>query len=281
MLEISDRMDPPPLVLCSVESAARVYSQRPVAFFMKGLPNINSTDYQEQARKRFPTLSAFENIYYFPLRMDELYAGTPLLTWYKKINPEKEMYWIHVSSDACRFAAMWKYGGLYMDADVISMRPIPNKNFLAAETFDVCSSSVFGLYPQHKFTWECMEDFVKNYRGEEWGYQGPGLFTRVVDRLCGMPKFKNTADALCGDIAYLHPQRFYPITWSSWRRYFEVWNQFPTFDDSYSLHLWNFMNKKNEQTVVTGSNTLVEHLFKQYCPTTYASLLNNNVKHLQ
>uniref|UniRef100_A0A8C5MDK8 Alpha 1,4-glycosyltransferase domain-containing protein n=1 Tax=Leptobrachium leishanense TaxID=445787 RepID=A0A8C5MDK8_9ANUR len=280
LLEVSDRMNPPPLVLCSIESIARVYPERPVVFFMKGLPDIESGDYQTQARKRFPVLSSFENIYFFPLRMDELYADTPFLPWYKKVDPAKERYWIHVSADGCRLAAMWKYGGIYMDTDVIAMRPIPYKNFLAAETGDCCSNSVFGLDPRHNFTWQCMEDFVESYRGDLWAHQGPQLFTRIMKKTCGMPTFKEEEDASCGNIPYFHPQRLYPILYSSWKSYYEVWKEIPTFNDSYSLHLWNFMNRQEKKTLILGRNTLVEHLFKMYCPTTYASLSNSNL-HLE
>uniref|UniRef100_A0A8C5QPJ9 Alpha 1,4-glycosyltransferase domain-containing protein n=1 Tax=Leptobrachium leishanense TaxID=445787 RepID=A0A8C5QPJ9_9ANUR len=275
LVESSDRKNPPPLVLCSIESAARAYPERPVAFFMKALPDMKSGDYQTQARKLIPVLSSIENIYFFPLRMDKLYTDTPLLSWYKKVDPAKERYWIHVSADGFRLAAMWKYGGIYMDTDVIAMRPIPYKNFLAAETAGYCSNTVFGLDPRHNFTWECMEDFVKSYKGDFWGYQGPQLLTRILKKTCGMPKFKNKEDARCGNITYFHPQRLYPILYSSWKSYYEVWKEIPTFNDSYSLHFWNFMNREEKKTLILGSNTLVEHLFKMYCPTTYASLSNS------
>ncbi|CAH2246415.1 Hypothetical predicted protein [Pelobates cultripes] len=279
LFEISERMNPPPLVLCSIESAARVYPERPVAFFMKGLPDIDSTDYQTQTRRKFPTLSPYKNIYFFPLRMDELYKDTPLLDWYKKINPKKEKYWINVGADGSRLASIWKYGGLYLDADVISMRPVPHENFLAAETLSYCSNSVFGLNRHRSFTWKCMEDFVKNYKGEVWGYQGPSLFTRVMKQWCVLPPFKNTEDVTCGNISYLNPERFYPIPWGAWKRYYDVWEELPSFNNSYSLHVWNYMNRNNEKTMVVGSNTLIENLFQRYCPTTYASLINNVTFH--
>ncbi|KAM5165095.1 alpha-1,4-N-acetylglucosaminyltransferase-like [Mantella aurantiaca] len=266
--ETTDRMEPPSLVLCAIESAARVYPDRPVIFFMKGLRNIMTEKDENRTREHFPSLSSFHNIYFLPLRMNELFDHTPLLTWFKKVNPKRERHWTHVSSDACRFALMWKYGGIYMDSDVISIRPIPKENFLAAEHSSSTSSSVFGLSPFHSLSWLFMEDFVQNYRGERWGYQGPKLFTRVVKKLCGMPVFTTTDDIMCADIFYFHPQRFYPISYSSWRRYFEVWQNLPTFNKSYALHLWNYMNTQ-DKTMIYGSNTLVEHLYQKQCPTTY------------
>ncbi|XP_073432620.1 alpha-1,4-N-acetylglucosaminyltransferase-like [Dendrobates tinctorius] len=272
-VETTDRMDEPSLVLCSIESAARVYLDRPVIFFMKGLDDIIKDDVMK-IQQHYPTLSSYKNIYFLPLRLEKLFAETPFLAWYKKIDPAREAYWTHVKSDACRFAMMWKYGGIYMDTDVISIRPIPEDNFLAAETLTKTSSSVFGLSPHHQLTWEFMENFVKNYKGDVWANQGPGVFTRVVKNHCGIPKFTSVEHVKCANVSYFHPERFYPISFPSWKRYFEVWENFPAFKNSYALHLWNFMNKERKDMVV-GSNTLVEHLYQQYCPSTYDGVLKH------
>uniref|UniRef100_A0A8C5PAN6 Alpha 1,4-glycosyltransferase domain-containing protein n=1 Tax=Leptobrachium leishanense TaxID=445787 RepID=A0A8C5PAN6_9ANUR len=275
-LEITDRLDLPPLVLCSVESAARVYPDRPVAFFMQGLPDMETSDYQTQVKKKFPSLSYFQNVYLFPLRAYELFAQTPLLEWYTEVDltKEKKVNPIHVTSDGCRLACIWKYGGIYFDSDIISMRPIPQKNFLAAESEKLCANSVFGLNQYHVLAWTCMEDFARNYNGGEWGYQGPSLFTHVMNDLCDEPQFNSTEDVTCGNIPYLNPQRFFPIPDIAWETYFEVFDILPTFNYSYSLHLWNFMNNEKKRSVDPGSNTLVDHLFQQYCPTTHAFMLN-------
>ncbi|KAM9316080.1 alpha-1,4-N-acetylglucosaminyltransferase-like [Gastrophryne carolinensis] len=273
-METTDRMEPPSLVLCAVESAARVYPDRPVVFFMKGLDDISTEEDLIRAKQRFPTLSSYGNVHLFPLKMELLFNQTPLMVWFKNINPMREVYWTHVSSDACRFAIIWKYGGIYMDADVISMRPIPHDHFLSAARQNRTSAGVFGLPPFHPMTWKFMENFVKNYRGEIWAHQGPGVVTRVVTKWCGMPVFNSMEDLMCTNIAYLNPRRFYPITFPEWMKYYEVWPEMPTFNDSYALHLWNFMNNEGK-TMVPGSNTLVEHLYQQHCPTTYKSLLKN------
>ncbi|KAM4042603.1 alpha-1,4-N-acetylglucosaminyltransferase-like isoform 2-T2 [Anomaloglossus baeobatrachus] len=274
-VETTDRMDEPSLVLCSIESAARVYPDRPVVFFMKGLGAIITDDDEKQARKHYPTLLSYKNIYFLPLRLEKLFASTPFLPWYKKVNPQREIHWTHVKSDACRFAIIWKYGGIYMDTDVISIRPIPEDHFLAAETFSTTSSSVFGLSPYHKLTWEFMENFVQNYIGRKWGHQGPGVFTRVVNKYCGGRHFTSINHIRCANVSYFHPERFYPILYPSWKKYFEVWSTLPTFRNSFALHLWNYMNDDRE-TMVPRTNTLVEHLYRQYCPSTYEAILNSN-----
>ncbi|XP_056419507.1 alpha-1,4-N-acetylglucosaminyltransferase-like [Hyla sarda] len=274
-VETTKKMNLSSLVLCAIESAARVYPDRPVVFFLKGLNDITTEEEENRIRKYFPTLSSYKNIYFFPLRMEELFMYTPLVSWYKKVHPKWERFWTHVSSDACRFAMMWKYGGIYMDTDIISLHPVPTNNFIAAESSAFTSSSVFGLSPFHSLTWEFMQNFVENYRGNYWGYQGPRLFTRVMHRLCGNLEFKSVDDNVtCGDVSYLHPERFYPIVSSAWKTYFEVWKNLPTFNRSYGLHFWNYMNKERE-TMVPESSTLAEHLYQQHCPLTYGSIQKN------
>ncbi|OCT81150.1 hypothetical protein XELAEV_18027963mg [Xenopus laevis] len=244
-IETTDRMQPPHLVLCAVESAARIYPDRPIAFFMKGLSDINSLEDEDKAKKRFPTLLSHDNIYLFPLRLEEVFNNTPLLPWYKTVNPSRETYWTHVSSDGSRLALIWKYGGIYMDTDIISIRPIPLTNFLAAESNLVSSN-------------------------------GPALFTRILKRFfCIIPGFKSTEDIRCGNMTFTNPDRFYPVRGESWKKYYEVWNEYPTFNSSFALHLFNFANKEH-YTMVPGSKTLVDLLYQQYCPSTYGAVLRKN-----
>ncbi|KAE8582511.1 hypothetical protein XENTR_v10020145 [Xenopus tropicalis] len=277
-IETTDRMDPPSLVLCAVESAARINPDRPVAFFMKGLPDINSAEGQNRARNSFPTLAPYNNIYFFPLRMELLLSDTPLLPWYQKVNPEKEVHWTHVSSDASRLALMYKYGGLYMDIDVISLRPVPVENFLVAESSQISSNGVFGFDSHRDFTWTCMEDFVKNYNGAIRGHQGPALFTRVFKQFyCDIPPFKGDEDLKCGNISFLNPRRFYPI---DWMKFFDIWKAIPAFNKSYALHLFNSAHRYKRRVMVPGSNTLVEHLYIQNCPLTYQAVLEKRNTHL-
>ncbi|XP_066477592.1 alpha-1,4-N-acetylglucosaminyltransferase [Tiliqua scincoides] len=269
-LETTDRLYLPPLVLCSVESAARIYSDRPIVFFLKGLENHTMVDFKSSC-PALSSISTMRNVFLFPLQLSVLFQDTPLLQWYLQINAAQEKNWVYISSDASRLAMVWKYGGIYMDTDVISIRPIPMSNFLAAQSSQFSSNGILGFQQHHWFLWDCMEDFVQKYNGDIWGHQGPQLITRMLGRLCNLTDFEDVVDQRCHNISFLHPHRFYPISYPEWRKYYEVWDPSPDFKDSYALHLWNFMNQE-QKNVTTGSNTLVENLFKMYCPITYRSL---------
>ncbi|ELW48590.1 alpha-1,4-N-acetylglucosaminyltransferase [Tupaia chinensis] len=270
-LETSERTDPPPMVSCAVESAAKIYPGQPVAFFMKGLNN--STQLPSNATPpALSLLSAIDNVFLFPLDMRTLFEDTPLFSWYTRVNVSAERNWLHVSSDAARLAVIWKYGGIYMDTDVISIRPIPEENFLAAQASQYSSNGVFGFRARHPFLWGCMENFVEHYNSDIWGQQGPALLTRMLKLWCRPGDFQELRDLQCPNVSFLHPQRFYPISYPEWRRYYEVWDTEPSFNDSYALHLWNHMNQEG-RAVVRGSRTLLENLYRKHCPRTYRDLI--------
>ncbi|CAI5775408.1 Hypothetical predicted protein [Podarcis lilfordi] len=271
-LETTDHLQPPPLVLCSVESAARIYSDRAIFFFMQGLNNSTMTDFKLTSPS-LSFLSAMKNVFLFPLEMDILFQDTPLFRWYHQVNATQEKNWVYIISDAIRLAMVWKYGGTYMDTDVISIQPIPVTNFLAAQSSQFSSNGILGFQRHHWFLWDCMVDFVQHYNGAIWGHQGPHLITRMLKKLCNLTDFNNVEDQTCHNISFLHPQRFYPIPYTLWHKYYEVWDSKPDFNESYALHLWNFMNRKEKRNVTIGSNFLVENLFRTHCPTTYQSLI--------
>ncbi|XP_075123005.1 alpha-1,4-N-acetylglucosaminyltransferase-like [Leptodactylus fuscus] len=253
-------MEPTSLILCAIESAARAYPDRPVIFFMNGLSDIITEEDEKNIRKNFPSLSSFNNVHFLPLRFEDLFTDTPLLSWYQKANPAQEPYWIHVLSDAIRFSLLWTYGGIYMDTDIITIQPILIDHFVAAQTKTAFSSSVFGLSPQHALAWMFMENFDEN--------QGPGVVTRALNKTCVHTKIDLHHDVKCGSLSFFYPDRFYPIPYQDRERYFKEWDDFPSFKTSYGLHLRNIMNTA-QQTMVPGRNTLVEHLYKNYCPSVF------------
>ncbi|XP_043940103.1 alpha-1,4-N-acetylglucosaminyltransferase-like [Protopterus annectens] len=276
-VESTDTLTPQPLVICAVESSARIYHNWSVTFFLRGLKNRTCL----QNKRECPGLSLLAdlpNVHILPLDPKVVLEGTPFMTWFDEDKLRKETHWIRITSDAYRLAIMWNSGGLYFDTDVITIKQVPIENIVVSESNEYVSSGVFGFHKHHPFVMECMKDFVQNYNGAIWGQQGPLLLTRVIKRACALPQFSKLQDFSCDakNLTFMHPTRFYPIDCSQWEKYFQVWEKIPDFSDSYGLHLWNYMNRNQiKKMIVPGSNTLVENLFIKYCPSTYDVLIKN------
>lgn len=84
-LETTERLEPPPLVSCSVESAARIYQDRPIILFLRGLTNETALD-MNTSYAAFSLLSAMKNVFIFPLQMETVFQETPLLQWYNQVS---------------------------------------------------------------------------------------------------------------------------------------------------------------------------------------------------
>ncbi|XP_055502015.1 alpha-1,4-N-acetylglucosaminyltransferase-like isoform X2 [Leucoraja erinacea] len=279
-LETSDNVELKPLVMCSVESTARQNPDKPIYFFMKGFSG-NLSQYPEPKYRLIPLLSSMKNVVLLPLNATKLFEDTPLKFWYQKVIPKKERFWLHVLADGCRVAMLWKYGGIYLDSDIISMQSLPFGNFTSAQLSDSISNGAMGFYHRHHpFLWNCMKDFVANYNAYIWGQQGPKLITRVLKRWCQMDKIIAFIGKECNGISLWNIERFYAIPCPAWEKYYAPWkkDEERIFSTSYGAHVWSFMNSNKKKNVIVGSGSLIEHFFQLYCPTTYRYIieLNNN-----
>ncbi|XP_078059128.1 alpha-1,4-N-acetylglucosaminyltransferase-like [Mustelus asterias] len=249
-VETTDKVEPTQLVVCSVESAARLNPDKHVYYFMKGFSGKLS-QYPLPNYTGIPLLSATSNVVLLPLHLTGLFENTPLYEWHQKVNPDLETYWIHVLADGCRLALLWKYGGTYLDTDVISMKPLPFGNFTVLQKDSYFSNGVLGFHLKyHQFLLDSMKDFVANYIGDIWGHQDPTLITRVMKRWCKLNNNDQLTANECNGISFWIPRRFYPIPHPSWEHYYDPWKKEDIesiFSDTYGANVWNNMDSDKKK----------------------------------
>ncbi|XP_067851755.1 lactosylceramide 4-alpha-galactosyltransferase-like isoform X2 [Heptranchias perlo] len=279
-VQTSSELEPSQLAVCAVESAARANPKKAVYFFMKEFNG--SLVYQQPQYKAIPLLSSFKNIVILPLDLKELFSNTRLAEWYEKVNPSTEKYWIHVLSDACRIALLWKYGGIYLDTDIISLKTLEFKNFICSQSENYANSAALGFNRSHSFTHSCITDYVENYNGDNWGQQGPDLISRMFRKWCNTVNLDDYLDAECNGIHYLPQKWFYPVPYSDWKLYFveNTWKENDAsgiereFSQTRGVHIWNFLSGGHGNQI-KESRSLMEYFFSKYCPSTYKILQDN------
>ncbi|XP_072429315.1 alpha-1,4-N-acetylglucosaminyltransferase-like [Chiloscyllium punctatum] len=276
-LQSSSELNPSPLTICSIESAARLNPNKPVYYFMRGFTGKVSA-YREPEYKGIRLLSSFKNVIILPLNPKELFSNTPLAGWYAKVDPSTELYWIISLSDGCRIALLWKYGGNYLDTDIISIKPLLFHNFLCAELGNYANNAALGFNRSHSFIESCLWDFVENYNGAVWGQQGPELMTRMLKKWCETDNLHNVLNKECKGIKYLSNNWFYPVPYPDWKKYFEkdTWKGNDDeiekkFSQTIGVHFWNSLSRRHKFQI-KGSRSLIEYFFYKYCPSTYETL---------
>ncbi|XP_043935570.1 alpha-1,4-N-acetylglucosaminyltransferase-like isoform X2 [Protopterus annectens] len=273
-VQTTDSLHLSPLTSCAIESAARTYKGKRVCLYMKGWDEkLKNTT----AVSALDVLKSLSNVKLLPLNPVLVFRDTPLEEWYQSVNPEQETYWPHVQSDAFRYALLWQNGGIYMDTDVISFKPIPEANFLGFESTTAINGAVLGSKDHHPFLDACMKDFVTNYEGSAWGHQGPLLLTRVLQRLCNFTEWDPDKDLMCTSQKFIifKSSRLYPIPYYNWKLFYNTSDNLSIFSDSYATHVWNQMNQWDEnekRRMKVGDRSLLENIFKLRCQLTYAEL---------
>ncbi|XP_068631716.1 lactosylceramide 4-alpha-galactosyltransferase-like [Battus philenor] len=108
-----------------------------------------------------------------------------------------------------------------------------------------------------------VREIQTTYRGDLWGYNGPGVITRVLKRLCSTTDVTLMSSDLCGGFEVYGPELFYPIKWENARDYFKRGQLINK--GAYVYHVWNHLTAN----LVADHDSPYATLARQFCPTTY------------
>lgn len=142
----------------------------------------------------------------------------------------------HQKSDVLRYEILWRYGGVYVDADCEALRPLDPLLGSAGGLFagyegstadpGLIASGVIGCAPHHPLMRVLIDELDIERDGHAWEIAGPLYFTEAIR------KTSPHAD--------IHPAHyFYPIHHRDrWPLYFGVSRRDPRLANSYFMHHW-------------------------------------------
>ncbi|QDZ25905.1 glycosyltransferase [Chloropicon primus] len=122
---------------------------------------------------------------------EKLIQGTPAEHWWSNIEKWRTgPFFFSHHTEILRLATLWHYGGVYLDTDVIIMKPLKPDlhNCLGTELAGkygeskVLNGAILVFEKGSRFIWEAMHEFNSTYRIDSWGWNGPELVTRVSRR---------------------------------------------------------------------------------------------------
>ncbi|XP_026301733.1 lactosylceramide 4-alpha-galactosyltransferase, partial [Apis mellifera] len=102
---------------CAIESAAKMNPNMNVYLLF-----LSPSKISKQSKKIFEQLQAYPNIRIRRVKFQNYVKNTPLDVWYK-MDILKKSKWPRIQmADILRFLTLWKYGGIYLDLDVVVIR---------------------------------------------------------------------------------------------------------------------------------------------------------------
>ncbi|XP_032595227.1 lactosylceramide 4-alpha-galactosyltransferase isoform X2 [Drosophila grimshawi] len=235
-----------------------------------------------QKEEKLPLIDAirsYGNVQLRQLNIRRYALRTPINEWVKHGELFSSRYLVSHISDLLRFVTLYRFGGIYLDMDVVVLRSLEDVslNYAGPESETHLAAGVMGMAPfgfGHEIAEACLRDFQQNFDGQKWGNNGPGVITRVAQKICAT---KNISLMLadrkrCLGFRVFERNAFYAVPRKHWRHFFEPKYLEETLEltrDSYLVHMWNKHSK--QLPIKVGSSTAYGKYAEQHCPKTYAA----------
>ncbi|CAG9830874.1 unnamed protein product [Diabrotica balteata] len=255
---------------CAVESVAKLNPNMEVYLLYTSPMDFKFEG--DESDRFLKVLLSYPNVKILHLDYENYTRESPVEDLYRSGKIESSRHVVAHASDVLRYLTLWKYGGLYMDLDVIALKPVDDlkDNYAGIESSSVVASGVLNFDAAgegHKLVERCLMDLKENFDGQMWSKNGPGVITRLLESLC---KANRTEDMLNNDCEGFTPypsHTFYPVPWQKWKMYFEeesfgaVMNM---TQNSFAIHAWNKLSE--ETKIPLTSNVPYLYFAKKFCP---------------
>ena len=265
MVETSGRDHLEPLELCSLESAA--------------LHNPNSTVHilltnpvQDLKGSLLKLMKIYPNIVAQFVDLDTLVLSSPLAQLWQSGQVHASPHPVSHLSDLLRYLLLHRWGGVYLDTDVILLQELPKaKNFTAVEwaPLDRLAAGAIAFTPAHPVLTEVLASLAANF-STTWGGNGPLRLDSVLRAKCIQAGEK--WGGWCGDVKILPQQEFYAINWRHVDRFFqpEAWPEVSSALKGRSgVHLWGKHSRSLMASLKGGRDQPLLKVAIKNCPTAY------------
>ncbi|KAH0955741.1 hypothetical protein HN011_002980 [Eciton burchellii] len=254
---------------CAVESAARMNPSMTVYLLF-----VSKSEFSNSTQEIIKQLLNYRNIRIRHIYPEKYVKDTPLETWYASGALKKSRWPVSHMSDLLRYLTLWKYGGIYIDLDVVVISSLENlTNFAGAEDWDDVAAGIMGFDMSNlgrRIADACIRDLRKNFRGDLWGNNGPGVITRTLQKFCGTKYARDMTIERCEGFTVYPPSVFYPIHYKKWNKYFETEDSNATLkilNKAKAIHVWNKLSKAKQVRV--NSNVPYAVIARKYCPNVF------------
>jgi lactosylceramide 4-alpha-galactosyltransferase len=253
---------------CAIESAAFRNPDKRIFVLFVSRNRLNKLELTSLVNA---TLS-HSNVQFNYLDLEELSKGTPMEDFITSRKLSQSSYRGEHKSDVVRLLLLWKYGGTYLDTDMIVMKKFDTNlvNFACPESKEFMNGAALNLNSHEisNLSDLFVNDLTKNFDGKLYSQNGPLLITRVVRNLCNI---KNLTEIVppqnCQGFNVLREGDCYPVEFNHWPDLMNEQNAhlvMKKVEDSFVVHFWNKFSKKKSLRV--ESNAPYIQLARKSCP---------------
>lgn len=167
-------------------------------------------------------------------------------------------YRLNNLSNFFRILYLLHFGGLYLDTDIISLKPMKMSEAVGLEDKRTINNAVLKFRKGSLCLKSLLYEFIKNFDGSKWGHNGPKRITETFKKY-----------DWC-NATILDPIFFYPVHYSKISSIFSANKTagVKKLEDSFFLHF----NNKISKNFKVERDSVMWMLMKKNCPVTFNNM---------
>ncbi|XP_031632002.1 lactosylceramide 4-alpha-galactosyltransferase-like [Contarinia nasturtii] len=259
---------------CAIESAAHLNPNRDIFVIFASPVGIN--DY-ENLPPYIDMLWKYENIHFRNIDLWRYSKDTPGEAWINTNKLFQSNYLYEHMSDYLRVLTLYKFGGFYLDLDVVVQKNFDDlgEDFVVDDWSTVLATSIMHLNNDGigwEIATEYLERLTKNFDGNVFIANGPKILTQTCADICDTEQRSLWTREKCVGLDLKRKQQFHPIQWRDYMMYFDVDKLNKTLElskNSTMIHVWN--DRSSHISNKVGTNNAYQVIAAKNCPSVYAS----------
>lgn len=220
-------------------------------------------------------LSDVNQIHFRHISFSHFLEESPLGELWNSSMWKETLYPLNHMSDLLRVAILHKFGGKYIDSDMIALKAFPklnDRNVVVGVEKDKVGSAYMQFQKSHPFLEQTMAKLRDNFNGSSWGANGPQLLTKVATEKCGTLNIDSTGQN-CNDFHILPSYYSYPFKARDWKIFYDSSQQQKVREQvakSHMVHYFTGMRRKEGLKPSAMDPELpIYQLYQAHCPKTW------------
>ena len=197
--------------------------------------------------------------------LEDMLRNSPAQDFLSKIkSASKGPFWYSHLTDLLRLLLLYKWGGIYMDTDMVVVRLVNSlKNVLGYQGKWGLNGAFMAFEKDNPYIRDCLMDFAHNYSSSDWTSNGPDLVTRNYQ------KWENNTSV----VTALKLHAFYMFHWEKIKQ--ECFGNVSQSlydskmkiikEEAYAVHLNSKITGRQGMTGKLEDETLCKHILNAYC----------------
>lgn len=260
-----------PRQACAIESAALTNPHQKIFVLYSSRERLESL----HKAAEFEAIRSYPNVFIYHLNMLELALGSPLEEFFRSKRLQRSEYRLEHTSDALRLLLLWKFGGTYLDMDMIVRKKLDSvqSNYACAKDDELINGAILNLDRNEGrlIASYFMDAFSMSFDGEDYAANGPVLITEVLESLCRTVNIsKMTTMSDCEGFHVMKRKHCYAIPYTSWDVFMTedyIDYAMASVEDSIVVHFWN--NLSHDTPINKSSQAPYAQLARKHCPKVF------------